>query len=70
MKGRGLFGLLVLAVGVLLVIWVYNAFVAKPGESIATLGQKKAAMIAMAVGAGLLAAKAASITAMMASMVG
>lgn len=43
MKGRGIFGLLVLAVMVLLIIWGYNAFVAKPGESIATLGMKKAA---------------------------
>lgn len=43
MKGRGLFGLLVMFVMVLLVIWVYNAFIAKPGESVANLGMKKAA---------------------------
>lgn len=43
MKGRGIFGLLVMFVMVLLVIWVYNAFIAKPGQSVATLGMKKAA---------------------------
>ena len=43
MNGRGIFGLVVLALAVLAVIWVYNGFIAKPGESIATLGVKKAA---------------------------
>lgn len=43
MKGRGIFGLVVLAAMVLLIIWAYNGFIAKPGESIATLGMKKAA---------------------------
>lgn len=54
MRGRGLFGLVVLALMVLLIIWVYNAFIAKPGESIATLGMKKAAAILIVLGTGLL----------------
>lgn len=68
MKGRGIFGLVVLAVMVLLVIWVYNAFIAKPGESVATLGMKKAAAILVALGAGLMAAKGIAMHAMMAGM--
>lgn len=39
MKARGIYGLIVVFIMVLLVIFAYNRFLAKPGESIATLGK-------------------------------
>lgn len=70
MKGRGIYGLIVVFLMVLLVIFVYNRFLAKPGESVATLGKKQdAAAIAVAVGASLIAAKMIAAVAMFAAMV-
>lgn len=69
MKARGLYGIVVVFIMVLLAIFIYNRFLAKPGESVATLGKKtEAAAVMIAVGAGLMAAKwlaAMSITAAM-----
>lgn len=45
MKGaRGLYGLVVVFILVLLVIWIYNRFIAKPGQSVATFGMKPPAV--------------------------
>jgi hypothetical protein len=55
MKARGLYGLVVVFLLVLLSIFIYNRFLAKAGESIATLGKKTdaAAAFLFAVGASL-----------------
>lgn len=47
MKARGLYGLVVVFLLVLLSIFIYNRFLAKPGESIATLGKKTEAAAAI-----------------------
>lgn len=56
MKARGLYGLVVVFLLVLLSIFIYNRFLAKPGESIATLGKKTdaAAAILFAVAVNLI----------------
>lgn len=47
MKGRGLYGIVVVFIMVLLAIFIYNRFLAKPGESVATLGKKTEAAAAV-----------------------
>jgi hypothetical protein len=40
MAGRGLYGIVITFVVVLLCVFIYNRFLAKPGKSIANLGEK------------------------------
>lgn len=69
MKGRGIYGLIVVFIMVLLAIFVYNRFLAKPGESVATLGKKAdAAAMALVAGAAMIAAKLISAAAVSAAL--
>lgn len=64
MKGRGIYGLIVVFILVLLSVFIYNRFLAKAGESIATFGKPKdaAAAFIFAIGAGLAIATMSIVT--------